>query len=267
MSTKPRDNGICACGSGKKYKKCCKLIIATERNIQQKAQTAQNDWNAWIERVSSLPFTAVISTENGTQGSMMVESASITKDGITTELFNDPITLSTNQCDGDQTDQSSASICISQDLETKSGAQIIGNANVKNKKSHYDIGISGNPKNLKVKSPQGLFAIIKIIARRDCGFNCFDILFGEAGREEIISHDGIKQRPHLTIFPDGNNKYFRLAGYKCNMEAKLQYEPNEKSIHPLEYCITFDDYSEKLLLSFMYSKDEDRVVLINATFQ
>jgi hypothetical protein len=265
MSKKIGNNEKCTCGSGKKYKKCCKL--KTANNKKQTPQMTQTEWIDWMERVSKLPFRAEIRSEKGSSGSMTVGSASVTKDGVTAELFNDPITLSTNQGDGERTENAYAILSIPQNKETKPEVLTGGNANVKNINNPYKIAIKDNPKELKIKSSNGLFAIIKIVARRDCGFDCFDILFGEAGRAEIISEDGNKQRPHLTIYPDGNNKFFRLAGYKCQMEGKLEYEANNKTIYPLESIIVFDEYSERLVLSFTYTKDTNTVELVGAEFK
>jgi hypothetical protein len=263
MSKKVGNNEKCPCGSGLKYKKCCKF-----NEKQQKAtQTPQSEWNDWITKVSNLPFRAEIRTENGASGSMMVNSASVTKDGAVQELFNDQITLSINQGEGDKMENSYAIISIPQDKKAKPEIQIVGNAYVKNTTEPYNIAIKDSPRELKIKSPNGLFAIIKIVLRRDCGFNCFDLLFGEAGRKEIKNEDGIKERPHLTIFPDGNNKFFRLVGYKCKMEGKLEYEASDKTIYPINSIIVFDEYSEKLVLSFTYKKDINTIELYSAKFE
>ena len=265
MSNKIGNNEKCTCGSGMKYKKCCKL--KTVNNRQQTPQMTSSEWNEWIKRVSDLPFRAEIRSENGASSSMIVSSASVTKEGVTTELFNDSITLSTNEGDGEKTENAYAILSIPQNKDNKPEVLTGGNANVKNINKPYNIAIKDNPKELKIKSSNGLFAIIKIVARRDCGFNCFDILFGEAGREETINENGIKQRPHLTIYPDGNNKFFRLAGYKCQMEGKLEYEANNKTIYPLESIIVFDEYSEKLILSFTYIKETNTVELVGIEFK
>ena len=265
MSNKIGNNDKCSCGSGLKYKKCCKLKIAN--NINQAPKMTQSEWNNWVKRVSELPFGAQVRSENGSSGSFVVSSASVTKSGVTTELFNDPITLSTNLGEGEKTEEAYASITIPQNKESKPEILTGGNANVKNNNQPYNITIKDNPKEIKIKSSTGLFAIIKIVLRRDCGFNCFDMLFGESGREEIVNELGIKQRPHLTIYPDGNNKFFRLVGYKCKMQGKLEYEVNDKLIYPIESVIIFDDNSEKLVLSFNFIKDTNTVELINAEFK
>ena len=265
MSKKIENNEKCPCGSDLKYKKCCKL--KTVKNNPQTPQMKQNEWNDWMERVSKLPFTAQMRSENGASNSMIVNSARVTKNGITTELLNDPITLSTNVGESEKTEKSYASLSIPQNKDSKPEILTGGNANVKNNSRPYNISIKDNPKELKIKSPNKLFAIIKIVPRRDCGFNCFDLLFGESGRKEVLNEDGVKQRPHMTIFPDGNNKFFRLAGYKCKLEGKLKYGSNDKTIYPLESLIIFDEYSETLVLSFNFTKDTNTVELIKAEFK
>lgn len=220
----------------------------------------------WMEKISNLPFTTQVRSENGASYSVSVNSAHVTKNGITTELFNDEITLSTNQGEGEQTKKSYASVSFPQNNESMPEFLTGGNANVKNIYEPYLIAIEGDKKEFKIKSAKGLFATIEIDFRRDCNFNCFEIYFGEAGRKETINQNGVKSRPHLTIFPDGNNKYFRFVNYKCKIESKLGYDVNEKKIFPIELTVFFEDYSEQLSMSFVFIKEINTVELIDAKF-
>lgn len=266
MSKKPGRNDICDCGSGLKYKKCCWHKDNSDTTPIVSETKEQREHKAWIDRVSKLPFRAEIRSENGASGSLTVHSSSITKYGKTTELFNDSIALTTNTTAGDNTENSFAILSVPQDKETPSEIFTDGNASVTNSNNQYQIKIKDDKKKLKLKSKNGLFATIQIVFRRDCQFECFDILFGESGKEEPINEQGIKQRPHLTIFPDGNNKFFRLVGYKCKMESELQYNTDNKTIYPITSCITLEDYAEQLKLDFIFIKPDNTVQLESAEF-
>ncbi len=267
MIEKFNRNDKCPCGSGLKYKKCClnKDSVAGHNSTQLSNKVQLN--NEWFEKVSKLPAIAMVISEKGASSSLNIKSVSVTRGEVTTELLNDEIIISTNQAEGDKTENSFAIISIPQNHESKPEIRLSGNANIMNNNKPYAIAIINNAKKIKIKSLNGLFAIIKIVDRRDCGFKCFDILFGEAGREETKNSEGNKTRPHLTIFPDGNNKYFRLEEYKCKMESKLEYDPNNKDIFPNEWTISFEKYSEYLTLSFVFKKPINTVELIKAEFR
>jgi hypothetical protein len=264
MVNKVGNNEKCPCGSGLKYKKCCKIKSTTKTESVPKWTQSERD--EWFRNISNAPFYSRIYSENGESSSITVSSASVTRNGITTELFNDEITLSTNQVEGEKTDKSYAIMSVPQTNETKPEFSIGGNANIKNNNDPYLITIKDNPKQIKLKSAKGLFAIIKIVDRRDCGYKCFDLIFGEKGRDEIQNSEGIKTRPHLTIFPDGNNKYLRFSGYRCKMECKLEYDSIEKTIIPITSTIFLEDYSEQLILDFFYQKESNTVELVDARF-
>lgn len=251
MSNKPGNNDNCPyCDSGLKYKKCCKY----KNGSQTKTQNSNIPKNDWVQRISNLPFGARIYSENGEQSSSMtISSAKITKDGVTTELLNDSITLSTNQVSGDKTKIASASISIPQDAEEKSEFIIIGNATITNPNVHYSITPFVKR---KIVSEKGIKAQIKISKQVDpFEFDFFDVLILTGA-----------VHPHITFFPDGNGKYFGQRGMLCKLITSLDYNPIEKNISPSEISIEIEDLSEKLIMKFEFDNDKKTVTLIDLYF-
>lgn len=251
MGNKPENNDICPyCDSGLKYKKCCKNKNSTHTTTQN-SNTTKNDW---IQRVSNLPFGARIYSESGEESfGMTISSAKITKDGVTTELLDDSITLSTNQVSGDKTKIASASISIPQNAEEKSEFIIIGNATITNPSVHYSITPFAKQ---KIVSEKGTKAQIKITRQVDpFEFDFFDVLILTGA-----------VHPHITFFPDGNGKYFGQRGMLCKLITSLDYNPIDKNISPSEISIEIEDLSEKLIMKFEFDNDKKTITLVDQYF-
>ncbi|MDI1304657.1 MAG: hypothetical protein PSX42_07425 [bacterium] len=251
MSNKPGNNDKCPyCDSGLKYKKCCK----NKKSKQGTAQTTIIQENDWMQRVSNLPFGARIYSKNAEESfGMTISSAKITKDGVTTELLNDVITLSTNQVSGDKTDVALASISIPQNVDEKSEFIIIGNATITNPSVHYSITPFAKH---KIVSEKGIKAQIKISKQYEpFEFDFFDVLILTGA-----------VHPHITFFPDGNGKYFGQRGMLCNLTTSLNYAPIEKKISPSEISIEIENLAEKLIMKFEFDNNIKTVTLVDQYF-
>lgn len=213
-------NMQCHCGSGKKYKRCCRAKDEGMRNIFEKIASGQ------------LPFRAEIISKNGEASSMEVHHASVTQDGRTTVLLDEKITLSTNSTSGDKTTASVASISIPTDGLSLGSIRTVGNASVSNVANHPKISLAAGKKKLKTKSESGLFVVVRTGLQRDTQIEYFDFLFGVSGQTERMNDAGEKQRPHITIYPDGNGKFIRLSGHNCEIESDMQYSSDARQVLP-----------------------------------
>lgn len=248
----------CPCGSGKKYKNCCKKKDDMSRSLIDLGEKLRN---------GDLPFRAEISSKNGETSSMKVTSVSIdTGYGMKT-LLEDEVTLSTGSSDGDSIDKSSAQITIPVNSCDKPQITTRGNASVTNETSSYKISIQGNAKNLKIKSESGLFAVLKVAKQRDTGTDYLDVLFGTKGAKEQVDRSGSKNRPHIAFHPDGNSKFIRLSNYECELNSVLDYDEKNKEIFPSTVEIHSNIHSESIFIEFELLSLEKEVVLKSAYFK
>lgn len=262
-------NKLCYCGSGKKIKQCC--LTEKQKLIKQDLdkQKEHQDWESWCERVSKGSFFAEIRSTDGDleSSSMKVMSSSIINNGVKTTLFDDEITLSVNSVNDYKTGESSAIFIVPQDNKKSAKIKISGNASVINNKEYYNINIINNKKELKCKSNNGLSATLRIGKQRDGNFDFFDVIFGLAGKKEIVNSKGVKNRPHVAFYPNGNGKFIRLSDYLCEFESELGYCPKNNDIFPSKLTICVKDFSEKLVLSFKFDSQLKKVILEHAYFE
>lgn len=216
---------------------------------------------------NELPFTGYISSSNGQPASMKVSQASIVRDGVETVLFQDEITLSVNSISGDNTQETTAVFSVPTNPLQKPELRTTGNATITNQSERYAVNLLGGKKEIKVKSPKGLFAIIRIKHQGDADFDFFDILFGVQKQDESKDQDGRKDRAHLSIYPDGNGKFIRLSSHQCELESELGYDAVQKNIFPSKLTIHSTEFSEKLIVLFEFNLKEKKAVLTEATFQ
>lgn len=130
-------NQPCPCGSGKKYKSCCRAKDEGIRQLFEKLASGQ------------LPFRAEIISSNGEPSSMEVHHAAVTLDDLTAVLLNEKVTLSTNLTSGDKIKDSSAAISIPADGVSPGIAKIVGNASVSNDGLPTKILLAGGVKSSK----------------------------------------------------------------------------------------------------------------------
>jgi hypothetical protein len=199
--------------------------------------------------------------------SMIASSAYISRDGIEEVIFEDDITLSTNdvRSHGESGSFSSASLSI--DVKTKKAViNTVGNASVRNKNAYQKIQFAGGKKNLKALSSTGWFASVKLKYQRNAEHDYVDVYFGISGREEKVTNDGQKDRPHISFYPDGNGKFIRLSGYKCILKGELTYDTSTSAILPVKLKIEIEDSTEDLILIFQHAQS-DGLILAGISFE
>lgn len=242
-------NMLCHCGSGKKYKRCCRSKDEGMRNLFEKLATGQ------------LPFRAEIISESGEASSMEVHHASMTQDGRTTVLLDEKMTLSTNSTSGDKTTASAASISIPTDGSSLGAIRTVGNASVSNIANHPRISLANDVKKLRATSKSSLFVVARTGFQRDTQIEYFDFLFGVHGQTESVGESGEKQRPHITIYPDGNGKFIRLSGHNCEIESDMQYSSRARQVLPQQLRIKSLDI--KQTIKVVFSMENPNVVVLN----
>lgn len=248
----PSANMPCPCGSGRKYKACCR--------------TKDRSWRDFVERMSSgkIPFRAEIRSESGAASSMEVHRASIVRDGIETVLLDDKIILSTNSVRGETTPSSVALISIPTDGLSHGTISLVGNASATNSSEPREIYLSGSQREMKLKSESGLFVVARIETHRDSGVRCFGFLFGAKGQPEVFDANGIKLRPHIAVCPDGNSNFIRLSGHDCEIESILNYSNCDKEIFPNVLRIRSQAFSE--ILEVVFSINGGSIILDEMRF-
>lgn len=240
---------LCHCGSGKKYKRCCRVKDEGMRNLFEKLATGQ------------LPLRAAIISESGEASSMDVHHASMMKDGKVTVLLDEKITLSTNSTSGDKTTASAASISIPTDGLSLGAIRTIGNASVSNISDYPKISLAAGVKKIKATSELGLFVVARTRLQRNTQIEYFDFLFGVRGQTESVDDSGEKQRPHITIYPDGNGKFIRLSGHNCEIESDMQYSSESRQVLLQQLRIKSLDTGQVIMVVF--SMENPNVVVLN----
>lgn len=242
-------NMLCHCGSGKKYKRCCRAKDEGMRSLFEKLSSGQ------------LPFMAQIISKNGEASSMEVNHASITQNGRTTVLLDEKVTLATNSTRGDKTTASVASISIPADGVSAGAIRTVGNASVSNAALPPKVLLSGGKKELRVKSKSGLlFVVARIKVDHATQIECFDFLFGGRGQSEHVDESGAKQRPHLAIYPDGNGAFIRLSGHNCEVESDMQYHAAARLVVPQQLRIKSTDSGQTVEVEFAAANTNEIVL-------
>ena len=247
-------NMLCHCGSGKKYKRCCRAKDEGMRKLFEKLASGQP------------PFTAQIRSQSGESSSMEVHSASITQHGRTTVLLDEKVTLTTNSTRGDKTTTSIASISIPADGVSLGEIRTVGNASVSNVSRPPKITLFGGRKELKAKSKSGLlFVVARIKLDGATQIECFDFLFGARGQSEYADETGIKQRPHIALYPNGNGAFIRLAGHNCEIESDMTYHSEKRQVIPQQLRIKSTDSGQAIEVEFS-AENPDEIVLNDIRF-
>ena len=256
MGYKPKHSMKCECGSGKKYKNCCK----------PKHDRAEAERELFVKLINGeLPFRAEIESKDGSEQSMVMQKFEVVEDGKSRILLDDKVVLSTGSSKGENITSSKATLSVPQNRLIDSTITTSGSASVKNEGSKYKLSLGGT-KSLKIKDDRGLFASFKIKMQRDTEIEYFDLYFGEKGKPELVTESGEKDRPHLAFYPDGNYQYIRLAGYKCSLENSLIYDAESKEIYPSRATVSCEEFGIALEIYFDFERDSNTVVLKHAKF-
>lgn len=242
-------NKPCPCGSGKKYKRCCYMEQYHNERLYRKLMNGE------------IPFQALVTSESGTEVSMVVSDVSVGNSFGEQKILNNELELSINKVTGDLM-SSKTSLTLPLDGST-GNVRIEGNGSVINDASYLPISI-GNKKKLKAENASVLFANVRIRKQRDKSFDYFDVLFGEKHKAEEVN-DGVKNRPHIAFFPDGNGKFIRLSGYKCTLINSSMLLDAGNTLLPKKIEIAVEDYKNTLVLEFSYLEIE-KVVLVDRIY-
>ncbi|WP_221932055.1 YecA family protein [Flavobacterium restrictum] len=260
-------NDKCGCGSGKKYKYCClKSDVPTMTNSSKSSKSL---YDKIVE--GEIPFTSRIISKEEEPFSMVISKASVTINGITKTLIDEEITLSTNTVSGDKTEESATLISIPTSDSSKGTIKTFGNAQVLNGQEYLDIEINTSNNKMSLRSPNGLFASLKITKQRDSGFNFLTILFGVKNNTEFVNEEGRKNRSDIAIYPNGNGKFIRLSDKNGDFDStweisnEITYETDKKVMYPSTITLSSKIHTEKLILNFNYQNG--KVQLINGNFE
>jgi hypothetical protein len=217
---KPRVNDPCPCGSGKKYKKCCRdRPVASPETLFEKIAAGK------------IPFGARIINDSGEVSSMELHGASVTRDGVTTVLIEDKLVISTNTTPGDPTKRAAATLSVPIDGTSPGTITTHGNASVANSQKAPGIAIAGGKKKLKA-SKDGFFVVVCIQVQRNTGLPFVQVFFGREGQSEAPDASGVKPRPHVEFHPDGNGKFIRIGGHDCEIEGHMEYLAAARTVRP-----------------------------------
>lgn len=249
-------NQPCTCGSGEKYKKCCRTRLQEEQhNSNAIAHVGQ------LLRDGKLPFRAEITSDGGTPSSMMVTSATMTDEhGVVHQIFDDGIALSVGG-----NGPSKAILEVPVQTEKIGRIETVGDAKVVNGTEYYNVSLN-KKKKLSAKSQNGLFASVKTQRQRDIDADVCHIFFGEKGKAESIDRDGKKDRPHICLASTGKGLYSRLASYKCSIANRASYERQLKTISIDSVLVTIEDWNERLKVCFNVDHSTKRVIITNVGF-
>ena len=253
-SKTPR-NAPCPCGSPKKFKQCC---LENERNASR----------SLLQRISAgeLPFFARIVSGGDEPVEMTITDVSVTVDGVTRVLLDEPASLTVNTADS-VGDTGPSAVAFSRSVDGKLPAMLdaVGNANVVIGAPAVDIGLAGGSKKMKASSAEGLWATAKVGRQRSTGTHIFELYFGVAGRAEPIDQaTGQKSRAHLSFRPDGNANFIRFAEDRCQLLTFMEYS-RDTGVVPARAVVSLDDFVSNLELRFSVDGN-GRVVLDHLEF-
>lgn len=207
---KPKVNSLCPCGSGKKYKRCCRDRPGGPETLYQKIVSGK------------IPLGAQIVNTSGEASSMEIRRASVTQAGETTVLIEEKLVLSTNATVGDRTAKAGAMLSVPIDGKSPGTIATHGNASVSNDRQSPGVALVDGKQVLKA-SKDGFFVVVKRKFQRNTGLPYLQVLFGRKGQSEALDASGTKPRPHVDFHPDGNGKYVRLTGHDCEIEGQMRY--------------------------------------------
>ena len=250
----PSANSPCPCGSRKKYKRCCRSKDQGRQNLHQRILAGE------------VPFFVRTSSTEGTSSQLTVSDVSVTRDGVETVLVDKEITVATNSVGGDKTERAAASMSIPVDGISLGSIQVSGNATVSNGNALATLALHAGRDKIKCVSSTGLFAIARVRTQSDTGQQYFDLLFGTSGQTENLDSNGIKQRPHIAIHPDGNGKFIRLAGHCCDLESEMTYSPVTRQVVPQVVRIRSTTHREVLVVNFSRNPSGE-IVLDGISFE
>jgi hypothetical protein len=220
----------CPCGRGLSYKRCCRDKGARPLSRYEKAMAGM------------LRPTVRIRSSGSESVGITVERIAVTRNGITTVHLDEPISLNTNAALGDKTEETVAVLTFPSDLTTSAKNHTLGNATVSSVPTPVQVALSNGVGLLSCSSESDLFAVAKIKAHRRTGQGYFDLIFGAGGSQVKLDKDGRRNRPHISLTPDGNGKVLRLSGRRCEVQAEMVCLPELHRISPVTFRVRFVEH-------------------------
>lgn len=198
--------------------------------------------------------TVRIRSSGGESSGITVERIAVTRNGVTTVHLDEPISLNTNAAPGDKTEVAGAVLTFPSDSTTSAKIHTVGNASVSRVPTPVQVALSNGVRLLRCTSESGFFAVAKVKTQRDIGQGYFDLIFGAGGRQVKLDEDGRKNRPHISLSPDGNGKFLRLSGHRCEVQAEMVYLPELHRISPVTFRVRLVEHGETLCLAFVHEE-------------
>jgi hypothetical protein len=245
--SKHRPNSPCFCGSGKKYKKCCRdKELASSLAMPKK----------------EMRFVARLFSEQGTNAGFEIHTATVSHGDRTFPVVQKPISFSTGGMTDLKPAASEAAISISIDGRGDGNANVTGNSYIGAESTPSSVAIRGGKKKLEASLPSGLFAFARVGHQRDTGLDYVDLIYGKKGQSEEVDKNGIKPRPHIALYADGNGKFFRFAGSECEVSTAMKVDGLTGFLTPVLSEIVLPDFACTLQLK--YSIIDDVTVVLEA---
>jgi hypothetical protein len=237
-------NDKCPCGSGLKFKKCCLFIKEQQRQLT--------------------PFARIIS-KDGSEGEFKVLKMRTIQNGVEKIHQQNEITLSTNQINGDK-GEGIAQISYPNSYNNLGKIETSGNAKVSNSETLYKIKLQNNSRKLAFYGEK-LYCKIHIKIEKDLNLEVFHFYFGKSGEVEKQNEKGEKDRPHISITPDGSGRFIRMGKYKCEFSQINKFNSESNLIYPEKIQIKVDGFNEYLEVFFEFNIEEKIVTLMNLEFK
>jgi hypothetical protein len=194
-----------------------------------------------------------------------VQGATVSRGFYKKDLITAPVTLSVNTTSGNNTEIAHAQLVVpATGIETGT-AVTNGNATVTMGLPRFQIALPAGKKKLRISSASGMFAVLRVGTQRNDGTQYFDVLFGRLGQSEDVDESGQKNRPHIAIAPDGNGKFLRLQGHRCEVESSMTVGSSSGPIYPDSYRIRSLELNACIELRFTRSSSKT-IELQSASF-
>lgn len=217
-------NDNCSCGSGKKYKKCCKNIDEKipERSFYEKMVNA-------FQKGDLVSFARI----KGGNGSIKISNQSVTFGGKTIN-YEKPIKVSVGSSeDGNSSGIAEYNLTMDGKNKLKTIQVNSGRVHFPNQ-ANYGVGIKDTRS--KSAESEAWKAIIKIKTQEIEPKKYFDLVLLRKDMRRNHAND-----PHISFRPDASGKYIRFGTYSDNAEiCTLSENVTDGVVVPLSTEIKFN---------------------------
>ena len=241
MSFREPVNKKCPCGSGKKHKNCCGKKSEGFRRLLTRIRNGE------------IPLSASIRASEGTTAEMQIIKASVSNGVVEKQLVSSPVSLSVNSVSGEKTENASVSLSVPVRGQPVGVISTSGNATAVTGVSAPSISIGNSRKRVKEEGENGLYVVAYISTQTATGRDFLNILFGTTGQPEHLDDNGTKQRPHISIYPDGAGKFVRVSSHQCQISSQSEYDSGTGSSRISSLKILSHELHEEVELIFKNS--------------